>query len=461
MPFPFTPGLTEPKLVDLSDPSCDMILNGERSDLEAALAAGDVDALSRLGGSFAGVAQQGVTIRLARTIGRPLRYFVAKRSSGPYLVVADRIDTIARYCAEQGIAWQFHPSYTRLVPAHYVTELDQIGCPDPNPRYRRFFTPAVGRGTPDTAALGEAYLSAVEETAGRILDRLPPAEPVGVALSGGADSTAVAWAVLGAARARGRADRVRFFTLSVGDAADRTSAESVARALGVADRWKAVEASLEEISLEDAVRTIEDYRPLDVQCAAVMLAFVRNLRRADPDLVHLFDGDGGDENWKSYPLEDSEITLRSVVNNPLLYHEGWGVDSIKHSLTYSGGFSRGVVRGYAPARAFGFVSHSPLAMRAAIAAALAAPLSELVGEDVEKLLRLKGTVVRAGLRGRGVDLPIAEKRRFQDGAIARPGTRLRASRAELRAIHERRFAAPDGDDPDLPRSEPGRVALPA
>jgi asparagine synthase (glutamine-hydrolysing) len=103
MPFPFTPGLTEPKLVDLSDPSSDLILDGDRGDLEAALAAGDVDALSRIGGSFAAVAQEGVTIRLARTIGRPLRYFVAKRSSGPYLVVADRIDAIARYCAEQEI----------------------------------------------------------------------------------------------------------------------------------------------------------------------------------------------------------------------------------------------------------------------------------------------------------------------------------------------------------------------
>jgi asparagine synthase (glutamine-hydrolysing) len=461
MPFPFTPGLTEPKLVDLSDPSGDLILDGDRRDLEEALAAGDVDALSRIGGSFAAVAQRGVTIRLARTIGRPLRYFVAKRSSGPYLVVADRIDVIARYCAGQGIGWQFHPSYTRMVPAHFMVELDQIGCPDPNPRYHRFFTPAIGRGASDHAALGEAYLAALEETVGRIFDRLPGDTPVGVALSGGADSTAVAWAVIAAARARGGAGRLRFFTLAVGDAADRSSAEAVARCLGVGAQWNAVEASLEEISLPGAVAAIEDYRPLDVQCAAAMLAFAKNLRRAEPELIHLFDGDGGDENWKSYPLEDSEITIRSVVNNPLLYHEGWGVDSIKHSLTYSGGFSRGVVRGYAPARAFGFVPVSPLAMRDVIASALAAPLPALVGEDVERLLALKAAVIRAGLGGRGLDLPIAEKRRFQHGAIADPGARLLGSRAELRAIHERRFAAPAGPDSDLPRREPDRISLPA
>ena len=48
------------------------------------------------------------------------------------------------------------------------------------------------------------------------------------------------------------------------------------------------------------------------------------------------DGDGGDENLKDYPIEENpELTIRSVLNNMLLYQEGWGVNSIKHSLTYS------------------------------------------------------------------------------------------------------------------------------
>ena len=38
-----------------------------------------------------------------------------------------------------------------------------------------------------------------------------------------------------------------------------------------------------------------------------------------------------------------------MVGNPLLYQQGWGVDAIKHSLTYSGGLSRGCVRGYVAA----------------------------------------------------------------------------------------------------------------
>ncbi len=51
---------------------------------------------------------------------------------------------------------------------------------------------------------------------------------------------------------------------------------------------------------------------------------------------YLLDGDGGDENLKAYPLEDSDLTISSVLRNPLLYQEGWGIDAIKHSLTLLG-----------------------------------------------------------------------------------------------------------------------------
>lgn len=45
---------------------------------------------------------------------------------------------------------------------------------------------------------------------------------------------------------------------------------------------------------------------------------------------------------KDYPIEENpELTIKSVLNNLMLYQEGWGVESIKHSLTYSGGLSRG------------------------------------------------------------------------------------------------------------------------
>ena len=78
------------------------------------------------------------------------------------------------------------------------------------------------------------------------------------------------------------------------------------------------------------------------------LALLANIRARYPEWHLLVDGDGGDENLKDYPIEaNSELTIRSVVNNRMLYQEGWGVEAIKHSLTYSGGYSRGCVRGYA------------------------------------------------------------------------------------------------------------------
>ena len=71
------------------------------------------------------------------------------------------------------------------------------------------------------------------------------------------------------------------------------------------------------------------------------LRLCRGIRERYPEWRLLVDGDGGDENLKDYPIEENaELTIRSVVNNRMLYQEGWGVESIKHSLTYSGGYSR-------------------------------------------------------------------------------------------------------------------------
>ena len=95
----------------------------------------------------------------------------------------------------------------------------------------------------------------------------------------------------------------------------------------------------------ESVRVIEDYKPLDVESAAMALALCRGIRERYPQWRHLVDGDGGDENLKDYPIEENpELTIRSVLHNPLLYQEGWGVGRMKHSLTYSGGQSRSYSR---------------------------------------------------------------------------------------------------------------------
>ena len=137
------------------------------------------------------------------------------------------------------------------------------------------------------------------------------------------------------------------------------------------------------------------------------------------------DGDGGDENLKAYPLEDSDLTLSSILRNPLLYQEGWGIDAIKHSLVYSGGLSRGYVRTFAPAARYGFVACSPYASRPAIASAVSIPFEPVLAGSAERLMTLKQDVVAAGVKAvTGADMPVRPKRRFQDGAQATPRARV-------------------------------------
>lgn len=139
---------------------------------------------------------------------------------------------------------------------------------------------------------------------------------------------------------------------------------------------------------------------------------------------------------KDYPIEEnSELTLRSVVSNVMLYHEGWGVGRLKHSLTYSGGLSRAYTRTYAPARLHGFENFSPFTRPAVIEMAEGIPFEELTQGSIEKLYALKGEVVARGVKAvTGIDMPIFAKCRFQHGAVsaARLRERLPVQETEYR-----------------------------
>src|SRR5262245_8725329 len=144
------------RLVDRVGPREAGLTGAEMVEVAEAVHRGDPARLAATDGHFAVVAREGQTIRLARTIGLPLRYFVAKMLHGPFLIAADRIDRLYVYCCEQKSGWQFEPLYTRMVPAHTLVEIDQVGCPYPDPRYQRFFTPPIGQGPHDVPALGES-----------------------------------------------------------------------------------------------------------------------------------------------------------------------------------------------------------------------------------------------------------------------------------------------------------------
>src|SRR5205085_1138154 len=166
------------RLIDLTGARTAAWQGPAETELLEIVRRGDTAALVETSGHFAAVARDGQTVRLARTIGLPLRYFVAKMFHGPFLVVADRIDRLYGYCREQKIGWQFDPLYTRMVPAHYLVEIEQVGCPDPSPRCHRFFNPAIGHGPADIEALGEAYVRAAFGAISRWVAGVPEGEPL-------------------------------------------------------------------------------------------------------------------------------------------------------------------------------------------------------------------------------------------------------------------------------------------
>jgi asparagine synthase (glutamine-hydrolysing) len=405
--------------VDLVGPSTSALTGGTPESLATAVRSADASALARTDGHFALAAREGNVVRLARTLGIPLRFFVAKMFHGPFLVVSDRIDSIYEWCLSENVGWQFDPLYTRMIPAHHLVEIEQVGCPDPNPRYRRFFEPEIERGPADVEELGATYAGATLAALETWLAGVPESERVALAFSGGVDSTAVLLLARKALENLGRDPaRIVAYTLDLGGGEDALQAERAVSAFGLRSQWERVVPARTELDLHEAIRAIEDYHPLDVECAAASLLLLSTLRERHPDLRFLLDGDGGDENLKSYPVEDSDLTISSVLKNPLLYQEGWGIDAIKHSPTYSGGLSRSYVRTFAPARRSGFEAFSPFTVRSVIAAAARIPFATLSEGDLETLYALKGRIVAAGVEAAtGVRMPVLPKRRFQDGVV--------------------------------------------
>ena len=428
------------EVIDLLDPALQRVRNMSVDEARRRVLHGLPREVRQIRGSFALVARQGTTIRMARSLDRPLRYFLAKRTDGPVLIVADRIDTIAGWLRNQGLCDQFHPSYTRMVPAHYVVEIQLVGCPDPDPQYVRFLQPSVSPLPANIDEIGQRYIAAVGREIVEWLEGIPHPEPVGVCFSGGIDSGAVFLVLYHSMRKLGlRLGRLKAFTLRLSDGPDADQARRFLDPLGLGLFLETIEANPEDLNANETVRVVEDYKALDIQSATMAITLLRGIRARYPDWRYLADGDGGDENLKDYPIEDNpELTIRSVINNPLLYQEGWGVGKIKHSLTYSGGLSRSYARTYAPGRHLGFEGFSPFTMPDVVELAESIPFADLTDYDIGRLYALKGRIVASGVRAlTGFDMPVFPKRRFQHGALEEPTLRQRLPDGE--AEYRRRF----------------------
>lgn len=410
-------------VIDLTSPEKNLIYNMTNEEAVNIVRLGDVEAVRKIDGQFAIVAVEGKTIKMARSIGRPIRYFIAKRAAGPNLIIAERIDIIYDYLKKEGLDDQFHPSYTRMAPAHYITKIELLGCPDPNPVYTRFFTPERNKYSRiDTTQLGEMYIGAVYNEIKKWLINRAKSGPVGVTFSAGIDSGSVFLLTYHALKELGESpSRLKAFTLSVdGDGADLIQARKFLEALDLELFLEPVEADYSSLDWKKAVKIVEDYKPLDIQSATMNLALLQGIRNRYPEWKYLIDGEGGDENLKDYPIEENpELTIRSVLNNLMLYHEGWGVESIKHSLTYSGGLSRGYMRTYATGDILKFEPFSPYTLPNVIEISEGIPYIDMTNWDHKKLYDLKGEIVSEGIKKvTGMDMPVFPKRRFQHGAAS-------------------------------------------
>ncbi len=259
------------RVVDLTDPARNVIYNMSVDEARRLVASGDGAAVRRIDGDFALVATSGVHVRMARSIGRPLRYFIAKRKSGPALIAADRIDAIYGHLQAEGLADQFHPSYTRMVPAHHVTDVALVGCPDPNPTYTRFFDPRRNALPADPDVIGRAYIGALSDEIAKWLQHQAADGPIGVCFSGGIDSGSVLLVAYHAMLRLGmNPSRLKAFTLAVdGGGDDVTQSRRFLDAVGLGLFLEPIEVPRSAVDWREAVRVIEDYKPLDVQCAAM------------------------------------------------------------------------------------------------------------------------------------------------------------------------------------------------
>jgi len=403
---------------NLLDYNNNIIFNMTPEEVTAAIISGDASRVRNIEGQFAIVEKVGQEVFMARSIGRPMRYFLAKQVAGPLLIVAERMDEIYEFLKSKNLHAQFHPSYTRMVPAHHVVRLQVVGCPDPNPVYTRFFDPQRNQLTNDLDEIGKAYIGALANECQKWLKMIPENEPIGVLFSGGIDSGSVFLVLYHLMLKMGISpQRLKAFTLSVNNGPDADQAHQFLDELGLSLFLEVLDVPQSDVSYKEAIKAVEDYKKLDIESATMALALCKQVRKLYPDWKYMADGDGGDENLKDYPIEENtELTIRSVLNNTMLYQEGWGVDKIKHSLTYTGGQSRGHVRSYAPSRLLGFKGFSPYALPNVIEVAEGIPFIALTNWNEEELYALKGEIVKRGVKAiTGFDMPVFEKRRFQKG----------------------------------------------
>ena len=101
------------RVVNLMRPDGNHLLNQSYEQAVELVASGEPAQVAKIQGQFAIAATSGRIVRMARSIGRTMRYFLAKKVDGPCLFIAERMEELRDALDKEGLSDQFHPSYTR------------------------------------------------------------------------------------------------------------------------------------------------------------------------------------------------------------------------------------------------------------------------------------------------------------------------------------------------------------
>ena len=178
-----------------------------------------------------------------------------------------------------------------MVPAHHVVEIALVGCPDPDPTYTRFFTPARGTLPADLDEIGRRYVGALADEIAKWLRRdragARGAEPIGVASRAASTAASVFLVTYHTMLRLGLSPaRLKAFVLNLGDGPDVEQARAFLSTVGLSMFLEEIDGDARTISTSsETLRVLEDYKPLDVECAAMGLLLCRGIRDALPGVA--------------------------------------------------------------------------------------------------------------------------------------------------------------------------------
>ena len=274
----------------------------------------------------------------ARTIGVPARVACQLISSKhTRIIFAHTINEIAEYWLTDQQKYNlktFDPSYTEMLPAYYIVKIKPWAIRD---REYSWFLQAPEHQRPDSNMLlhaqidiiGKSYVDAVYNEITRALQIIPPNADIGVSLSGGIDSSLVTLLLIDAVKKLNRKNKILLFTLSIGNKGiDKVHAAELLNCLPEKFRqnWYPISAPIKSIHPNklrlDVSNIIEEYHVRDLEGAMANFILLKEIRKYHPNLKYIFDGDGGNEAFEDYPLEDEgygRITIDDVWDDPQLF----------------------------------------------------------------------------------------------------------------------------------------------